>query len=53
MDDNNKIESAWKKIAAYLKEGISLIPVRDKADSKHAAKTPFFGWKQYKKQFYH
>ena len=47
MDDNNKIESAWKKIAAYLKEGISLIPVRDKADSKHAAKTPFFGWKQY------
>lgn len=47
MADDNKIGDAWKKIAAYLKEGISLIPVRDKADSKHPAKTPFYGWKQY------
>jgi len=46
MSENKNLD-AWKKVAAYLKEGISLIPVRDKADSKHPAKTPFYGWKIY------
>lgn len=44
---DNNISESWNKSAAYLKEGISLIPVRDKADSKYPAKTPYFGWKKY------
>ncbi len=44
---DNTVSDSWKKVSEYLKQGISLIPVRDKADSKHPAKTPFFGWKVY------
>ena len=45
--DNNSISNSWKISAAYIKQGISLIPVRDKADATHTAKTPFWGWKKY------
>ena len=49
-DSLDKFSEAWKINADYLKLGVSLIPVRDKPDSKHAVKTPYFGWLKYKEE---
>jgi hypothetical protein len=46
MSIKNFSES-WGKATAYLKDGISLIPVRDKTVGDYAAKTPFHKWKEY------
>jgi len=46
----DEISKSWKINSDYLKQGISLIPVRDKADSKYPAKTPMFGWKRYQEE---
>lgn len=44
---DNSISELWEISVAYLRDGVSLIPVRDKADSKHPAKTAYWGWKRY------
>lgn len=49
MENKNEISDSWKRVTEYLEQGISLIPVRDKADAKYPAKTPFFRWKTYQK----
>ena len=51
MENNQRFAEVWPKIMAYLNDGISLIAVREKADSKnpnkYPAKTPFGPWKMY------
>jgi hypothetical protein len=41
----------WSKISTYLKEGLSIIPVRDKVENKNGKeylpKTPYYGWKEF------
>jgi hypothetical protein len=40
-------ELQWSKIQTYLSDGISIIPVRDKAAGNHQAKTPFGSWTKF------
>lgn len=39
-----ELAKVWAEIAPLIKDGISLIPVRDKADGNKLAKTPFGSW---------
>lgn len=39
--------AVWSEIQKLLPQGLSIIPVRDKADEKYAAKTPYPKWKEY------
>lgn len=41
------LTAVWREIEHMLDQGISIIPVRDKATPTHAAKTPYSGWKAY------
>lgn len=43
----NDLQPVWAQIEAYLNDGMSLIPVRDKKDATHEAKTPYAGWTVY------
>ncbi|MGN6341028.1 MAG: bifunctional DNA primase/polymerase [Ginsengibacter sp.] len=40
---------AWQEIQKYIDNGISVIPVRDKPDSKGEEKTPYGSWIQQQK----
>ncbi len=44
------ISENWGKISAYIKSGTNLVPVRDRPDSKHPAKSPYFGWRKYQSE---
>ena len=46
----DEIQKSWKINSDYLKQGISIIAVRDKSDSKHVAKSPYWGWKKYQEE---
>lgn len=39
--------AVWSEIQKLLPQGLSVIPVRDKPDDTHAAKTPYPKWKEY------
>lgn len=40
-----ELQETWKEVKSWLNEGVSLIPVRDKAENGRPAKTPYTGWK--------
>jgi len=39
--------TTWSEISKLLKDGISLIPVRDKEQNSRPAKTPYSNWKEF------
>jgi len=41
------LAKVWNEVQSYLKEKVSIIPVRDKQEGDFAPKTPYFGWKKY------
>lgn len=45
MAEKIKLSEAWPSVRRMLDDGMSLIPVRDKADGNRPAKTPFGNWK--------
>lgn len=45
--------AVWSEIQKLLPQGLSIIPVRDKPDDKHAAKTPYPKWKEYQSRIMH
>lgn len=42
----SELSIVWTQIEAFLSQGISIIPVRDK-DGERPAKTPYAGWKKH------
>mgnify|MGYP001214691822 CR=1 FL=1 len=47
---SKSIQESWLINSNYLKQGISLIPVRDKNDGRFLAKTPCFQWTKYQSE---
>lgn len=43
----NELQPIWNKIQGYLADGISVIPVRDKASGTHLPKTPYGSWARF------
>lgn len=43
----DKLQPVWDQVESLLSDGLSLIPVRDKADAQGIAKSPYKGWKKY------
>lgn len=44
------LSSIWNQVEALVSHGISIIPVRDKAQGDRPAKTPYAGWKKYQSE---
>lgn len=47
------LSAVWSEIQKLLPQGLSIIPVREKSDDKHAAKTPYPKWKEYQSRQIH
>lgn len=47
------LSAVWSEIQKLLPQGLSIIPVREKSDEKHAAKTPYPKWKEYQSRQIH
>lgn len=44
------LQKTWPHISSLLSQGLSIIPVRDKADAYAPEKTPYKGWKRYQSE---
>jgi hypothetical protein len=45
-----QLSQIWPLLQAYIKDGLSIIPVRDKEQNGKPPKTPYAGWKNYQKE---
>lgn len=45
--NNRDLRPVWSQVEQMLLQGISVIPVRDKAEGEFGPKTPYKSWKQY------